>query len=225
MSLAPPLRADDLIRSIPYFAHLTDAQVARVKMLLSVRDCAAGQMVFWEGEPCAGLHLVVTGQARIYRMSPEGREQVLATLDPGDSCNEVPVVDGGSNPASCVALEPTTFWVFSRETMDLLRQEMPELNEAIILSLAARCRELVDRVYRLSFLSVTARVAQFLLQHAEPGYPLSRRRWTQEEIAAEVGTVREMVGRALRQLAQDNLISLDRYYIHILDHEGLQILS
>jgi CRP-like cAMP-binding protein len=157
-------------------------------------------------------------------VSLEGREQVLAVLGPGDSCNEVPAVDGGPNPASCVALEPTTFWVFSRAALDELRREIPGLNDAIITGLATRCRQLVQRVYSLSFLSVTARVAQFLVEQSEPDHPLSRRRWTQEEIAAEVGTVREMVGRALRHLSEDGWVRLERHRIHILDREGLRTL-
>jgi CRP-like cAMP-binding protein len=214
-----------LIRSVPYFSRLSAADLMRVQARLVERRYDVGQVVFFEGDECVGLHLLVLGQARIYRVSLEGREQVLAVLGPGDSCNEVPAVDGGPNPASCIVLEPTVFWVLSRAALDELRSEIPGLNDAIIFSLANRCRELVQRVYSLSFLSVTARVAQFLVEQSEPGHPLSRRRWTQEEIAAEVGTVREMVGRALRQLSEDGLIRLERHRIHIVDRDGLRALS
>ncbi len=214
-----------LLRAVPYFASLSDDELSLVQARFVERRYSADQVVFFEEDECAGLHLVVSGQARIYRVSLEGREQVLAVLDPGDSCNEVPAVDGGPNPASCIALEPTTFWVLSRAALDELRSEIPGLNDAIISSLAGRCRELVQRVYNLSFLSVTARVAQFLIEQSESGQPLSRRRWTQEEIAAEVGTVREMVGRALHQLAGDGLIRLERHRISVLDYEGLRSLS
>lgn len=218
------MRSAALIRAIPYFAALSESELVLVQARLVERRFETGQIVFFEEDECAGLHLLVSGQARIYRVSLEGREQVLAVLGPGDSCNEVPVVDGGPNPASCVAMAPTTFWVLSGNALDALRQEIPDLNDAIIASLAARCRQLVQRVYSLSFLSVNARVAQFLIRESEPGRPLSRRRWTQEEMAAQVGTVREMVGRALRQLAEDGLIRLERHWIHILDHDGLKTL-
>jgi CRP/FNR family transcriptional regulator len=214
-----------LLRAVPYFAHLNEAELKQVALRLTERSWSEGQIVFLEGDECAGLHLVVSGQARIYRVSPEGREQVLAVLGPGDSCNEVPAVDNGPNPASCVALESTTFWVFSYRALNDLRYEIPDLNEAIITSLAARCRQLVHRVYNLSFLSVNARVASFLIEQADRDRPLNRRRWTQEEIAAEVGTVREMVARALHQLEQDGLICKDRHRIHIVDREGLHTLS
>lgn len=227
MVLSPisPVQAAAIIRTVPYFAHLSTSELSLIQTRLAERRYGADQMVFFEEDECAGLHLVVSGQARIYRVSLEGREQVLAVLGPGDSCNEVPVVDGGPNPASCATLEPTTFWVITCSALDQLRGEIPGLDDAIIASLALRCRQLVQRVYNLSFLSVTARVAQFLIKQAEPGHPLSRGRWTQEEIASEVGTVREMVGRALRHLSEDGLIRLERHRIHILDRDGLQELS
>ena len=221
----PPARTAALLRAIPYFTGLEEAELTHIRTRVVERRYEPDQIVFFEEDECAGLHLVVSGQARIYRVSLEGREQVLAVLDPGDSCNEVPAVDGGPNPASCVALDPTIFWVLSRTALDALRREIPNLNDAIIASLATRCRQLVQRVYNLSFLSVTARVALFLLEQSEPGRPLSRRRWTQEEIAAEVGTVREMVGRALRHLSEDGLIRLERHQIHIVNREGLRALS
>ena len=220
-----PEQTTALIRSIPYFSDLGAAELPLVQSLLVERRYDAAQIVFFEDDACAGLHLLVSGQARIYRVSLEGREQVLAVLAPGDSCNEVPAVDGGPNPASCITLEPAVFWVLSRAALDELRRDIPELNDAIVSSLAARCRELVQRVYDLSFLSVTARVAQFLIKQSGPNQSLDRRRWTQEEIAAEVGTVREMVGRAMRHLSEDGLIRLERRRIHIVDQDALQSLS
>jgi CRP/FNR family transcriptional regulator len=168
----------------------------------------------------------VSGQAKVARLSVDGREQVLALLKPGDSCNEVPVVDGGANPATFTAVEPTTVWIWTAEEMDRLRAAVPGLNEAIIRSLAARCRELVDRIGSLSFRSVTARLAAFLLERAapQPQSGLDRRRWTQEEIAGHIGTVREMVGRALRNLEKDGLIRFDRHRIEIVDRPGLESL-
>jgi CRP/FNR family transcriptional regulator len=150
---------------------------------------------------------------------------VLSNLGPGDSCNEVPVVDGGPNPASLVAVEDSTLWIISKEALACLRQQYPNLNEVIIKSLAMRCRQLVQRVYDLSFLPVTGRLAAFLLQQANERDELSRRRWTQDEIAAHLGTVREMVSRAFRELQEAELIAIERHRIEILDREGLEELT
>jgi len=224
-----PILVDDnaksLLKAVPYFQALDENALARVAEEVVVRRYAAGELIFLEGEPVAGLHLVVSGRCKVYRLSGGGREHVLVVLGPGDSCNEVPVVDGGPNPANFAAVEDSTVWVISEEVMTRLRRQYPVLNDTIIKNLAMRCRQLVQRVYNLSFLSVTGRLAAFLLQQSEGQSKLSRRQWTQDEIAAHLGTVREMVGRALRELQQAELIAIDRHRIEILDREGLESLT
>jgi CRP/FNR family transcriptional regulator len=214
-----------LLRAVPYFRALDRDALDAVAREVIVRRYAAGAMIFLEGEPGAGLHLVAEGLCKVYRLSVAGREHVLATLGPGDSCNEVPAVDGGPNPASLAALDDSTLWVISQQALTCLRQEHPLLNEIIIKSLAMRCRQLVQRVYNLSFLSVTGRLAAFLLQQSDELSQVKRRQWTQDEIAAHLGTVREMVSRGLRELQEAELIALDRHRIEILDREGLEELT
>lgn len=214
----------ELLRLVPYFSQLSPRELATVADGMVERQIQAGQIGFLEGEPCAGLYLVVTGQAKIYRLSPDGREQVLSLLNPGDSCNEVPVVDGGLNPATFVAIDTSKVWIWTGDSMDRLRRVIPDLNEEIIRSLAGRCRELVDKVHNLSFLPVTARLADFLLQQASEDAELDRKQWTQDEMAAHIGTVREMVGRALRNLEKDELVRFNRHRIEIVDREGLESL-
>ena len=218
-------QAKTLLKAIPYFQALDDVALEHVGQAMTVRHYAAGEAIFWEGEPEAGLHLVVTGLCKVYRLSEGGREHVLATLGPGDSCNEVPAVDGGPNPANFVALENSTVWVISEHALTRLRQQHPVLNDTILNNLAMRCRQLVQRVYNLSFLSVTGRLAAFLLQQSDEQSELNRQQWTQDEIAAHLGTVREMVGRAFRDLHQAELILMDRHHIEILDREGLEELT
>jgi CRP/FNR family cyclic AMP-dependent transcriptional regulator len=213
-----------LLKAVPYFHVLDENVLAQVAREVVARRYEVGEIIFLEGEPDAGLHLVVEGLCKVYRLSEGGREHVLATLGQGDSCNEVPVVDGGPNPANFAAIEDSTVWVISAEALTRLRRQYPILNEMIIKNLAMRCRQLVQRVYNLSFLSVTGRLAAFLLQQSDDQSELSRRQWTQDEIAAHLGTVREMVGRALRELQQAELITIDRHRIEILDREGLEEL-
>lgn len=218
-------KTKSLLQSVPYFQGLSDEALKQVAREVIIRAYQAGQIIFLEGEPDAGLHLVAEGLCKVYRLSEGGREQVLATLAPGDSCNEVPVVDGGPNPANFAAIEDSTVWIVSAESLNRLRRHYPLLNDIIIKNLAMRCRQLVQRVYNLSFLSVTGRLADFLLRQSEESSHLSRRRWTQDEIAAHLGTVREMVGRAFRELHEAELIAIDRHRIEVLDREGLKELT
>jgi CRP/FNR family transcriptional regulator len=218
-------RARSLLQAVPYFRVLNESALENVAQEVITRRYQAGEIIFLEGEPDAGLHLVAEGLCRVYRVSEGGREQVLATLGPGDSCNEVPVVDDGPNPANFAAVDDSVLWIISGEALTRLRQRHPVLNDIIIKNLAMRCRQLVQRVYNLSFLSVTGRLAAFLLQQSVEDSKLSRRRWTQDEIAAHLGTVREMVGRAFRELQEAELIAVDRHRIEILDHDGLKELT
>ncbi len=214
-----------LLTTISYFRNLDHRTLENVAAELVVRHYNAGEVIFLQGEANAGLHLVVEGICKLYQLSPQGREHALALLKAGDSCNEVPVVDHGPNPANLIALEDSTVWVLSSEAMSRLRHKYPELNDYIIENLAMRCRQMVERIYTLSFLSVTGRLAAFLLQQVETKNTLNRRQWTQDEIAAHLGTVREMVGRSFKELQQANLIAINRHQIEIIDREGLEALT
>ena len=213
-----------LILTVPYFHKLDDQSLRDVAQEIIERRYTAGQIIFLEGEPGAGLHLVASGLCKVYRLSEGGREHVLATLDPGDSCNEVAVVDGGPNPANLAALKDSTLWIISAEALERLRHNHPSLNDMIIRNLAMRCRQLVQRVYNLSFLSVTGRLAAFLLEQIDGQNKLNRLNWTQDQIAAHLGTVREMVTRAFKELQQAQLIKINRQHIEILDRPGLEKL-
>src|SRR5512147_3091166 len=93
-------RSKALIKGVPYFRALDDNALEIVAREMIIRRYRAGEIIFLEGEPDAGLYLVAEGLCKVYRLSEGGREHVLTILRPGDSCNEVPVVDGGPNPAN-----------------------------------------------------------------------------------------------------------------------------
>jgi CRP-like cAMP-binding protein len=215
----------DLLRRVSYFAGLPDALLAELAAMAGERRYARGQVIFLEGEPCAGLHIVAEGTVRIYKISPQGREQVLEQLGPGRTFNDVAVLDGGPNPASAMAATDVLLGVVSRAGIRRLAQAHPELAWALIESIAARARHLVAMVEDLSLRSVKARLAKLLLAQARQlagQTQIDRDQMvTQAEMAARLGTVREMIGRALRELADDGLIAFDRHRIMILDRARL----
>jgi len=171
-----------------------------------------------EGGPCAGLFIVKSGRVKITRLSLEGREQILHIAGPGESFNDVPVFDGGPNPATVQAMEESTLLVIARSTMQDFFGRYPQLVQAVVTVLAARCRQLVALIEDLSLHTVTARLAGLLLdQAARPdALPLTR-----AQMAARLGTVREMISRSLRELEQAGFIQLDRARIVIVDRDGL----
>jgi len=208
------------LKSQPYFKALSDEDLGRLARTMIERAYDKDKVVFLEGEPCQGLYIVRAGSVKIFKLSPEGREQILSYIKPGDSFNEVAVFDGGPNPANVMAAEATTLWVVPRAAVVELIQKNPQVALAVIQNLGARLRHLVGLVEDLSLRQVTARLAKLLLETATAG----ERALTQQEMAARLGTVREMIGRSLRQLETRGLIKTERGRIVILDREGLQKL-
>ena len=213
----PALRA---LKAQPYFKPLGDDDLRRLACALIERTYEKGSVIFLEGEPCQGLYIVRAGSAKIYKLSPEGREQILSYARAGDSFNEVAVFDGGPNPANVVAAEATTVWIVPRAAVSELIRENPAVALAIVQNLGARLRHLVGLVEDLSLRQVSARLAKLLLDTATHG----ERALTQQEMAAQLGTVREMIGRSLRHLETRGLIKTERGKIVILDREGLEKL-
>ena len=218
-----------LLRRVPFFAGLSDDVLAALAAATVERRYARGQVLFLEGDPCAGLHIVVDGEIKIFKLSPQGREQVLRQLGPGSTFNEVPVLDGGPNPASTAAVTDATLCVIGRDAIKRLAHAYPALAWALIESTARHTRHLVMMVEDLSLRSVKARLARLLLAEAQRSAAAGEidrsQMITQAEMAARLGTVREMIGRALRDLADDGLVVFDRHRIVIRDREALAAVA
>ncbi len=219
-----------LLRRVPYFAGLPDAILTALSAVAIERSYRRGEMIFLEGEPCAGLYVVAAGEIKIFKLSPQGREQILHRLGVGGTFNDVAVLDGGPNPASAGAVSDASCLVIVRSDMRRLAETHPQLAWALIESIAHRARILVGMVEDLALRPVKARLAKLLLAEAVQAAAsqdagddaIDRSQMvTQADMAARLGTVREMVGRALRELSEDGLIAMDRHRIVIQDREGL----
>jgi CRP/FNR family cyclic AMP-dependent transcriptional regulator len=208
-----------LLADIPAFAGLDERGLARVAAVAHRENLERGAFLFYEGEPCRAVHWILRGRVRVSKVSPEGREQVLALLRPGEGLNLVPALDGGPNPASAQALTAVEVCAFARDDFLYLITEVPQIAHNILADFAGKLRTLVGLVEDLSFRTVGARLARFLLTQGEaiPG-----RHWTQEEIATYLGTVREMVGRVLRTWQEEGVVRVERGQVVILDRAVLE---
>lgn len=188
---------------------------------LTQRRAEAGEILFLEGEPCSEVFFVVEGQVRIFRAAQDGREQVLARLGPGSVFNSVPpLLDGAKNQASARALTALTVYRLSGSDYLRLLQDCPDFAIAVLRDFAGRLAHLTGLVEDLSLHSVRGRLARFLLLQAAANE--SVRHWTQDELAEQLGTVRDVVGRTLRSFAEAGYIRKDRQRILILDREALE---
>lgn len=206
------------LKSIPYFAGLSPQALTDLAARASQRTYARREIIVLEGEPGRAVYFVVSGQVRVFKLSPEGREQVLDRLGPGGVLNLVPAFDGGPNPASAEAVNVATLYAIPVEDLQVAVRRNPALAEAFLADLAARLRRLAELVADLSFRTVRARLARFLLRQAQE----RGRRLTQAEMAAELGTVRDVIGRTLVDFQNEGLIRMDRHRIVIVNRKGLE---
>jgi CRP/FNR family transcriptional regulator len=218
-------QAHDILKAVSYFANLDDVALASVERSAIRRDYDAEQVILIEGEPCAGLYIVESGWLKAVKIGLDGREQVLQTLKPGEMFNAISVFTDASNQATVAALEPSVIWMVRREVLLKLMEEHPSLARQVIQELAGKVQYLIRLVEDLSLRSVEARLARLLLEQAE-GESVERRRWaTQAEMASRLGTVPDVVNRALRKLAEGGMIRVERHQIQILDKEGLKAIA
>lgn len=211
----------DWLTHVPLFNTLsleTREKIARAALL---RHFQPGESILIEGEAGQGAYFILEGEVRVFRLSVEGREQVLATLKPGASFNTVgPLLDGQPHPASARAITETRLAALrSADYLDLLRT-CPDFSFVILREFAGRLAHLTGLVENLALHSVRGRMAKFLLAQAD-GEALHRR-WTQDEIAEHLGSVRDVIGRTLREFVDAGYIRREGHRIVLVDREGLE---
>jgi CRP/FNR family transcriptional regulator len=220
----------ELLQSLPLFAGLSDASLAAVVDRTFERTYPRGAMVFRKDEICHGLYVVLVGQVKIYRSSPDGREQVLHIEGPGQPLAELPLFDGGPYPASARTLAESRLLFLPLDAFQALYRQNPEIADVVIHDLGRRLRRLVALVHRVSLKDVGARVATALIDYAEGAssfrdgavFLLPR---TQEELAAELATTRESVARGLARLRRARIIEQDGPHIRILTADRLAAVA
>jgi CRP/FNR family transcriptional regulator len=211
-----------IFASVPSFTGLDAETLEDLARAATQREYAPDQVVFVEGDPCAGLYVVQDGWLKSLKLSLSGREQVIRFVGPSEVFNEIGVFADAANQVSVVALEQATVWVIPRHTLLQLLDRRPQLARVVTQNLATRVLHLMALVEDLSLRTVEARLARVLLEHAGER-ELQRPRWaTQAEMAARIGTVPDVLNRALRKLAEDGLIHVERHQIQILDRLGLE---
>ena len=208
-----------LLHKNEYFEGLDESLLNQVAEHMQLREYERGEALFWEGDPCAGLHIIEQGFVKLYRLSPQGRQYIVRVLQEGDTCNEVPTFDGGANPVNVEALETTRVWVIQPDILRELLQAHAEFSQKVIDNLAKNLRGLVRMVSEMAFYQVTHRLARLISEQTPD--ELSGTPWTQEQLAARLGTVREVVARSLKELERSGAINLDKRRIEVSNPDVL----
>lgn len=216
------------LRHLPLFTGISDAACRELAARCVRRVYRAGGTLFTAGAEARGLYVVTSGRVRVVRHAA-GRRHVLHEEGPGGTLGEVPLFEGGGYPATAIAAEPTTCLVVGRAAIASAMRADPELAWRFLSRLAARVRTLVERVDGLAVRSVPQRLAALLAarqERAADGRGSITLGGTQQEVAEELGTVREVVVRAVRVLCDAGAIEpLGRGRYRVRDAERLKELA
>jgi CRP-like cAMP-binding protein len=225
----PPVSDAKLLARVRYFRSLPDAELRHLASRCVPRLLRPGQLLFEEGAPCRGLFIIADGAIEVRQISLRGREQVFHSEGPGATLGEAPLFDRGGYIASAVASAPTRALFLSRaDVLDLCRRR-PTVTLAILEVLAQHVRSFASLVSDLAFRPIPERLARYIGDVAL-GHPIAAGteldlRLTQAQLAARLGTVRELVARALSQLKQSGVIARKRGRIVIRDPTRLAALA
>jgi CRP/FNR family cyclic AMP-dependent transcriptional regulator len=218
----------EVLRNTPYLRSLPQTALQTLATGLRERRYHAGDVIFRKGDRSEGLGVVLRGRVRTVTVSPEGREQVLKVFGPGRTFGDIPVFDDEPQPADASAISDSiVVFIPQSDLLACLRQH-PDAAIEVVRLFASRLRAYKQMVEDLSLRTVVARVARLLVDRARGAQtlveesPTSSPEYTQDEIAAMVGSVREVVQRALKTLEHAGLIQMARGRTQIIDLEALE---
>lgn len=216
------------LRRTALFGELEEAPLEALAERAVERRLARGEQLFGAGEQARGLYVVVAGSLKAYRMSLDGREQIIHVEREGATLAEVPAFDDGPTPSNVAAESDAVVLFIDKRDVRRLCLEHPGIAIAALKLLAGRLRRCSDLVATLSLQDVSQRLARFLLSEAAARGERSGERivldlpLTKEQIATRIGSVREVVSRAFTRLQSDGLVLVEGHSVTILDEEALR---
>lgn len=206
----------DALRGNQYFDDLDEAMLKDIAGHTRLAEFQRGDVMLWEGDPCEGLFILQQGSAKIFRLSPQGRQYIVRILQEGDTYGEVPAFDKGASPVNVEALEVCRAWIIETAKLNSLVMEHPLFAQKVLANFGKMLRGMVRMVSEMAFYQVTHRLARLI----DTELPQDKAaHWTQEQLAARLGTVREVVARSLKEMERSGAIKLEDRRIQIVDRE------
>jgi CRP/FNR family transcriptional regulator, dissimilatory nitrate respiration regulator len=215
------------ISSIPLFEGLPKAQLEDLVMIVADQMFKRGQTIFSEGDEGTGFYVVVSGRVKIFKLSSEGKEQILHIFGPGEPFGEVPVFSGQHFPAHAETMEDSRIFFFSRNDFVALIRRNPSLALNMLAVLSMRLRRFAALIDDLSLKEVPGRLAAYLLYLSglQEGSEELERNINKRQLASLLGTIPETLSRILGKMIKQGLIESEGHQIKILDRPALQALA
>jgi len=220
-------RITTTLAASPLFAGLQARDVARVAGFCRHNSYKKGNIVFVEGDFGASFYVVATGRIKVFKGSPDGREVIIKVMDQGDMLGEAAALVGKPYPASAQALTDATAIEIPRREFAAFLKEEPGVALRLISALSERLQQVSGTLEKLTLKEVPGRLAAYLLDHAQTGPKGLAVDLTvpKQALAAELGTVPEVLSRALRKLIGAGFIAADGSSIVLADEKALRALA
>jgi CRP/FNR family transcriptional regulator len=217
----------DIISHIPLFGSLNKEQLAHVQRIAQAKDYNRSETIFMEGEPGSGFYVVVQGKVKIYKVSAEGKEQILHIYGPGHPFGEVPVFSGSHFPANAQAIEKSRLLYFSRPDFVELIASHPSMALNMLAVLSMRLRQFTVQVENLSLKEVPARIASYLilLAQEQENYSCVYLPISKGQLASLLGTIPETLSRIFNKMTLRGFIKVKGRQIDLINQDSLQNLA
>ena len=216
-----------IISNIPLFQGLSVEELREICHIAVDKFYGKGRTIFLEGDDGNGFYVVAGGKVKVFKVSMDGKEQILHIYGPGHPFGEVPVFSGKKFPANAQALMKSHLLFFPRPAFIDLISKNPSLSLNMLAMLSMRLRQFTLQVENLSLKEVPGRLASYLLVLSEEqkagtlvSLPVSK-----GQLASLLGTIPETLSRILAKMSSSNLIRVDGSDIHLLDPMGLEALA
>lgn len=214
------------IRDVPLFKNLSEAEFQAVRQCLKEKSFQKGESLFLEGSLCERVFFVRSGRVKLTRTSSSGREQILETLGPGNTCACNPGASNWHCSSTAIAITPCSVWFLSRENYIKLVQTQSKVSQALNRLFAERLQCFSALIEEVSLKDSRKRLVRFLLGMLPEGANKDTLAvsFTREELAQRLGMARETVARQLSQLKSKKLIDIKSHQIVLRDKAGLEKL-
>jgi CRP/FNR family transcriptional regulator len=211
----------ELLKTINYFIGIDASELESIKKYVIEKSVNKGEVILHEGIWSDYLYFLISGLVKVYKTSPNGKEQILHIAPPGESLNDVSTFDGGTNQASILAMTPVQLYGVRKEDLSIILQAHPSIYLNILKALAYRIRRDSNLVEELSSTQVIGRLAKLLLGKYA-GEESTVGLWlTQQDMASMIGTCREVVNRSLKIMEEKGAIRLKRHRVIVIKKDIL----
>jgi CRP-like cAMP-binding protein len=215
------------LATISLFQNLAPQYYDELARIVQQQEFEKNQFIFSEGDDGVGFYVIVTGRVKIYKMSPEGKEQILHILGPGEPFAEVAVFSGSNYPANAETMVASSLFFFPKKSFIKLISSNPSLAMNMLAALSVRLKQFSHMIEALSLKEVPGRLAAHLLYLSEQQEEASELRLdiAKVQLAGLLGTIPETLSRIFKKMNEQGLIESSGAAITILDRQGLEDLA